>query len=147
MAARVIEGGPRGVRPPVSRFMTNNVLAAPAIAVLLGGLLLAAPSATAAGDERDREVERGNQLEGQIQSELKRQEELLERMRAEEAARDAARRPKTRAPADARDLAQRADPRIAPTAPEQRELPLAIFDRSEKKIAAGAWGNPRELEV
>ena len=127
--------------------MTNKAFAARAIAGLLLGLL-AAPAARAADEELDRERERGNQLESQIQSELERQEELLERMRAEDAARKEAARPGKKRPSDARDLEQRADPRIAPSAPEERELPLAIFDQTQADDRGGRLGqSARELDV
>src|SRR6185436_7823531 len=56
-------------------------------------------------------------------------------------------RPGKKRPSDARDLEKRADPRIAPTAPEERELPLEIFNQAKVTIAAGTWNNPRALEV
>jgi hypothetical protein len=121
-------------------------LAGRLVAAALGGFLASLPAA-AADQEREHEIERGDQLEGEIQSELKRQKELLVRMRAEEGARKAPRRQETRAPASARALAERADPRIAPMAPEDRELPLEIFDKQEKTIPPGAWGNAREIDV
>src|SRR6185503_15970627 len=133
--------------PRVSRSMTNKLFAAPAIAGLLLGLIAARP-ARAADEELDRERERGNQLESQIQAELSRQEELLERMRVEDAARKEAAKPGKKRPTDAKDLAQRADPRIAPSAPEERELPLAIFDQTQQTIAPNTWDDQtRELEV
>ncbi len=44
-------------------------------------------------------------------------------------------------------LGDRADPRIAPQAPVDRPLPLAIFDETPVEIPAGRWGNRRSLSV
>src|SRR5262249_12238448 len=144
--AHLLEGFHAG-GSAVGRFNRFQSLAHPAVASLLCGFLAGA-GASASEPERARELERGDQLEDQIQSELKRQQELLDQMRAEDAARkEAAKRRDARTPANARSLAERADPRIAPQAPEIRELPLEIFDKQEKKIAPGAWGNARELDV
>jgi hypothetical protein len=89
----------------------------------------------ARGDEdRAREVERGDQLESQIEAELQRQEQLLEQMRAEEAARKSAAGSARQAPPrPRRDIASAADPRIAPAAPQERELPLEIFDKRRRR--------------
>ena len=45
------------------------------------------------------------------------------------------------------DLEERADPRIAPTAPVDRDLPLAIFETETEKIPKGTWGNKRAIVV
>lgn len=39
------------------------------------------------------------------------------------------------------------DPRIAAPVPDERELPLDIFDRSNEVIAPGTWQNKQELRV
>jgi len=39
------------------------------------------------------------------------------------------------------------DPRTAPSAPELRSLPSAIFDEQRKTISAGTWDNHDSLEV
>ena len=39
------------------------------------------------------------------------------------------------------------DPRVAPAAPEERELPPGIFDREKTSIPAGTWGNSKQLKV
>jgi hypothetical protein len=91
-----------------------------------------------------REAERGMELESEIEAELRRQEELMQRMEAE--AQDSTRQGAER-PSD-ESLAERADPRTAPRAPKERDLPLAIFDRETETIPRGAWGdNQRELRV
>jgi hypothetical protein len=40
-----------------------------------------------------------------------------------------------------------ANPRIAPGPPEERELPLAIFDSLEASIPPDTWGNNKRLKV
>ena len=40
-----------------------------------------------------------------------------------------------------------ASPRIAPKAPEERELPAAIFDTEETRIPTGTWGNDKRLDL
>jgi hypothetical protein len=45
------------------------------------------------------------------------------------------------------ELAARADPRTAPSAPAERDLPVAIFEEEQRKIPKGTWGNERELTV
>jgi hypothetical protein len=93
--------------------------------------------------ELGRELERSDALEQQIEAELERQEKLLDEMAAE---REAGTSP-PETPSDGRDLASRADPRSAPAAPEDRVLPLAIFDKEERSIGEGEWGNDSELLV
>ena len=97
-------------------------------------------------DELEREVARGDALESEIDAELKRQEELLEQIESQEKASDTA---AAALPASISDesLATRADPRIAPRAPTDRELPAAIFDESRATVPKGQWGNPREMTV
>ena len=45
------------------------------------------------------------------------------------------------------ELLDEADPRIAPGPPEERELPLEIFDRENVTIPADTWGNRSRLKV
>ena len=45
------------------------------------------------------------------------------------------------------DLETRADPRSAPTAPRERDIPTAVFERESVEIPKGRWGNDRKLEV
>jgi hypothetical protein len=88
--------------------------------------------------EIEREAQRGEELEGQIEEELRRQEELLQQIETGETQSE---------PGD-ENLAERADPRTAPEAPKDRELPMAIFEKQKVTIPAKAWGdNARELEV
>jgi hypothetical protein len=39
------------------------------------------------------------------------------------------------------------NPRSAPPAPEERELPLGIFDRQDVDVPAGTWGNEQALHL
>jgi hypothetical protein len=82
-------------------------------------------------------------LEREIEAELRRQEEMLrsrdldnelERVLQEVAVDDA-------------NLAERANPRIAPKAPTDRQLPIAIFDSETVEIPAGTWGNSAKILV
>ena len=99
-------------------------------------------------DELDREAKRGDALESEIEAELLRQEELLRQIEAEQAALEAQSEPQAAPGISTESLAERADPRAAPRAPEDRDLPLAIFEKEEVKIRRGAWGdNERDLEV
>jgi hypothetical protein len=104
------------------------------------------------------EVARGDALEDEIAAELERQEELLRQIEADEAGvrsgagagspaaadTDIAATPS--APSDT-DLSERADPRLAPAAPKERQLPLAIFEKEEVTIASGAWGDNAKIDV
>jgi len=90
--------------------------------------------------ELDDEVERARELEQQIQAELDRQERLLEQMAAERSAGA-----RSGATGGDLDLSDRANPRIAPRPPEDRELPLALFEKQTLEIPAGQWGNARDL--
>ena len=99
-------------------------------------------------DELDREAKRGDALESEIETELLRQEELLRQIEAEQAALGAHSEQQTAPAISTESLAERADPRSAPRAPEERELPLAIFDKEKVKVRRGAWGdNERDLEL
>lgn len=99
----------------------------------------------------EREVGRGEALELEIEEELRRQEELLRAI--EEAEKNvqagAAAAPEPPAPTlSPEELAERTDPRAAPFVPEERELPLAIFEKQRKTIGKRDWGyNRKKLEV
>jgi hypothetical protein len=102
-----------------------------------------------------QEVARGDALEDEIAAELERQERLLKQIDEEDSAakrideNDVSAEPSAvaaPAPSDA-DLTDRANPRIAPAAPRERKLPLAIFEKEEVTIAAGAWGDNKKLHV
>jgi hypothetical protein len=84
----------------------------------------------------EREAARARSIESEIEEELSKQEELS----AEETSGSAA--PPT---PDLPDLG--ADPMSAPPAPQPRALPESLFESQPMTIPAGAWQNPRTLEV
>ncbi len=90
----------------------------------------------------EREVARGDELELQIDDELHRQKQLLEKIERHQAA------PRTAEPdVSAARFAERADPRIAPTAPRDRDLPRAVFEEEPLIVSEGTWGNDDPLDV
>lgn len=90
----------------------------------------------------EREVARGDELELQIDDELSRQNQLLEKIEGDPIA------PRTaESDVGAVGLAERADPRIAPTAPGDRDLPRAIFEEKPLIVSKGTWGNDDLLDV
>jgi hypothetical protein len=100
-------------------------------------------------DDLEREIEsemaRQGSLEAEIEAELQRQEELLRQIEQDEAVRSEG----AGAADDIDDetLLARTDPRAAPRAPEERDLPLSIFDEEQRTIAEGKWGNEKRTEV
>jgi hypothetical protein len=95
------------------------------------------------------EVAKGDQLEDEIEQELRRQEALLKQIDREEKAGTT---PESSAPGavgapapSQAELAAHADPRIAPTAPAERDLPASIFEEDRRKVPKGTWGNEREV--
>jgi len=102
--------------------------------------LAGAPSAVAqaAGEGAPGESER-------MQEELRRQQQLLDRLQKGESLEGTG----------LEDLEPEADtggsggrdPRSAPAAPEERDLPLAIFERETVRVEAGRWGQPRSLRL
>ena len=95
----------------------------------------------ATAEEIERQAERSRALEAQILQELEKNEHLLEQMQASEEA-------ETVPPTDA-NLAERADPRAAPTTPAERTLPAAIFDEERIEIESGdaVWNNTSKLKL
>jgi hypothetical protein len=111
----------------------------------LAGPAVAEPGAIADDAGLGREAARGDALESEIEAELRRQEQLMQQI--DGGASDTALRESVERPDDD-SLAERADPRVAPRAPRERALPLAIFERDTATIPAGSWeGQRRELEV
>jgi hypothetical protein len=92
--------------------------------------------------ELEREERRGEVLEDEIAAELERQEDLLDQIESEE---HPSRLTAARDPIADIDLDERADPRVAPTAPTDRDLPLAIFDTETVHVMKGTWGNKRTI--
>jgi hypothetical protein len=90
------------------------------------------------------EVARQDSLEAEIEAELRRQEELLRQIERDEALRTASE--SWQEPSEG-ELVARVDPRSAPRVPEERDLPLSIFDEQRRTIPKGTWSNDRELQV
>jgi hypothetical protein len=88
---------------------------------------------------REAELQR---VQGEIDTELKRQEKLQRSLELSEI-----RRSLDASPAGDADLEQQADPRIAPKAPVDRNLPVAIFDSQEIEVPAGAMANSEPMVV
>jgi len=88
---------------------------------------------------RQAELQR---VQGEIDAELKRQEVLQRSRDLSEIGRAL-----ERSPASQGSLEQRADPRIAPRAPVDRDLPVAIFDSEEIEVPAGALGNSDPMDI
>jgi hypothetical protein len=99
-------------------------------------------------NEIEREMARQASLETEIEDELSRQEDLLQQIERDDAL-DAAPQPvdpvASLPPEDAEPV--EADPRAAPSEPEDRDLPAIVFDTEEIEVPEGAWGNGRELRV
>lgn len=116
------------------------------VAGLVGALVVGPPAAAQngypSGTLRD-EVARGKALESEVEAELRRQEELLRSIDVDKQTEEAL----NAAAAQEVNLLERADTRMAPKAPVDRQLPVAIFDSDEITIAKGQWDNPSELRV
>jgi hypothetical protein len=84
-------------------------------------------------------------VEERMQDEIARQQRMLSRLQRGETLDDT-----DLAGIDAMpdlDLDDRANPRIAPTAPEDRPLPVAIFTETDVEIRRGTWGNGSSLDL
>ncbi len=88
---------------------------------------------------RQEELQR---VQGEIDAELKRQEALHRSRDLSEIGRAL-----NGSPASDEELEQRADPRIAPKAPVDRDLPVAIFDSEEIEVPAGTLGNSEPMVI
>ena len=119
-----------------------------ALSILLAALLLPAERVEADDDTQgDLEGEMARKAEiqrvqGEIDAELRRQEALQRSRDLSEIGRAL-----NGSPADDDELEQRADPRIAPRAPIDRDLPIAIFDSEEIEAPPGAFGNSDPMLV
>lgn len=82
----------------------------------------------------------GADQQASLEAELRRQQELLSEM-------EAGKMPRDDGQAELEALGDPGDPRGAPAAPVDRQLPIAIFEISEVRVKAGAWGNERELDL
>jgi hypothetical protein len=119
-----------------------------ALSILSAALLISAMPAEADDDTQgDPEGEMARQAElqrvqGEIDAELRRQE-ILQRSRDLSEIGRALNGP----PASNENLERRADPRIAPRAPVDRDLPVAIFDSEEIEAPPGTLGNSDPMLV
>jgi len=124
---------------------TNFLIASSIIPAAL--LILAAPAEAGDDSQGDLELEKARQAElqrvqGEIDAELRHQE-TLQRARILAEIRQAL----DVSPESDEDLERRADPRIAPRAPTDRDLPVAIFDSEEVELPAGTFGNSAPLLI
>ena len=96
-------------------------------------------------EQIESEIARQDSLEAEIEAELRRQEELLRQIERDEVltAEEEAAQEET----DDETLVARADPRAAPVAPKERDLPISIFDEEQRTVAEGKWGNEKEIDV
>ncbi len=102
------------------------------------------------------EAVRAAELEAEIADELAKQEDVSDRAEPEQpskpskppasgsGAADAAAPDAAAAEPPASDPS---DPRVAPSPPQEREIPLSLFDSRRVSIPAGTWGNAEALEV
>jgi len=119
-----------------------------ALSIISAALLISATLVEAGDDpQEDLEIEAVREAElqrvqGEIDAELKRQE-ALQRSRNLADIRQAL----NTSSASNEDLEERADPRIAPRAPVDRNLPVAIFDSEEIEAPAGTFGNSEPMVI
>ena len=92
---------------------------------------------TAAGEQS-----RGRSLEAQIEEELRRQQLAIEGLDS-----DLSEQPTVESLITGQSTAERANPRVAPDAPKDRELPMSVFEMEPVTIVAGSWGNEETIEV
>lgn len=109
------------------------------------------------GQERDREKaleeqiqneeQRQASLESEIDEELKRQEDLLRKIDQPEGGQSAKATPGPGPAPTEQELREQSDPRVAPAAPKERELPASVYQEQKLTVAPGKWGNDRALDV
>jgi len=92
---------------------------------------------TAAGEQS-----RGRSLEAQIEEELRRQQLAIDGLDS-----DLSAQPTVESLITGQSAAERANPRVAPDAPKDRELPLSVFEMAPVRIVAGSWDNDETIEV
>ena len=113
-----------------------------ALSIIPAALMISATPVEADDDTQgDLEGEMARQAElqrvqGEIDTELKRQEILQRARTLSEIGRALG-----GSPASHEDLERQADPRFAPRAPVDRDLPVAIFDSEEIEVPPGTFGN------
>jgi hypothetical protein len=92
---------------------------------------------TAAGEQS-----RGRSLEAQIEEELRRQQLAIEGLDS-----DLSQQPTVESLITGQSTAERANPRVAPDAPKDRELPMSVFEIEPVTIVAGSWDNEEAMRV
>ncbi len=92
---------------------------------------------TAEGEES-----RGRSLEAQIEEELRRQQLAIENLESE-----ASEQQTVESLITGQSTVERANPRVAPDAPQDRELPLSVFEMEPVTIVAGSWDNEETIKV
>jgi hypothetical protein len=92
---------------------------------------------TAEGEES-----RGRSLEAQIEEELRRQQLAIDSLDS-----DVSEQPTVESLITGQSAVERANPRVAPDAPKDRELPMSVFEIEPVRIVAGSWDNEETLEV
>lgn len=118
---------------------------------LLCAVALALPFA-AMGQNRSAELEaKLKEAEGNpavmesMKGELSRQQQMLRRLQTGEQLDEGDLQEVGELPE--LDLPDEANPRVAPSAPELRSLPVAIFDQNEVDVRAGTWGNRNRMNL
>lgn len=94
----------------------------------------------------EQEMERQTSLESEIEAELRRQEELLAKIDTDEAL-NAALEAEALPEATDEEIAEQADPRTAPLAPRDRDLPEYIFETDTVSVDRGEWGNNKKMKA
>lgn len=141
---------PRPVRPASARsLLVLAGLLALAWLWLGAGHAPAARAEPAAGgpdvQQLLEEADGDPEVEARMQRELSRQQRMLSRLQRGESLEDTDLAAIDTLPE--LELDDRANPRVAPTAPEDRPLPVAIFEQSEVEIRRGTWGNRSDLDL
>jgi hypothetical protein len=105
------------------------------------GSARAAPTDTGRWTAED-EQSRGRSLEAQIEEELRRQQLATESLDS-----DVSEQPTVESLITGQTTAERANPRVAPDAPKDRELPMSVFEMEPVTIVAGSWNNEETIKV
>jgi hypothetical protein len=88
------------------------------------------------------EESRGRSLEAQIEEELRRQQVAIDSLDS-----DLPEQPTVESLITGHSAAERANPRVAPDAPKDRELPMSVFEMEPVTIVAGSWDNHETIKV
>ena len=88
------------------------------------------------------EQSRGRSLEAQIEEELRRQQLAIDGLDS-----DLPEQPTVESLITGQSTAERANPRVAPDAPKDRELPISVFEMEPVTIVAGSWENEETIQV